>query len=668
MRRSQEAGPAAGSRRTANDYNAFLEFAAGKATRLRILEQFDEWLREKGIEADLSRNQVEKYGDRELSLIHRRAHHGHDVSGRLLEPTDDGVWKSEVLLHVHDRDSGWLRIRVTNDRGRFVAVPRLATYVMDVIDTLDGPAQYTSEPRVLRGTGAEEFLDLVCDPNRAAPIFAAGSDHTLPFDRWVAKVGQWTKQVRGMAHVIVLDPPATQVFHDLVGASHSVRPGTIRTFLPEVDPAVAVDGLRHRVLGAKRLADQPDGVTMSMFGRIARESASARILPNSVAQVERAVRRVADEFLLDQLSINVEVPAVATDAEVEGSTSSVIVEATDELSDALENQTAQVRPFDAEAEQGHESPSTLDDTHVANAASSDAGSATSAQVEELQQQVDQYLASVRLVQDVLGITRLDEEQLRSVAALADQARLRIEALEQLRSAMAEKEAKADVLEDTNRELDERLKDAELDLAIAEEERAKAADEVRYLRMRLRDVEDYEGAISPIPDDARTTYPESFDELLEWVEKPEFKARGIIFCGDAGAARDLDDSDTLQQAVRQAWEVFLTLQSYVMARHDGAFDGGIDSYLGQTPTGYRTYPKGKFASTETRQTMQGHGKERKFPVPTGVKKSGFAVMKAHFKLAKIGMVSPRMYVLDQFTVDGRVYVGYIGRHLTNTKTN
>ena len=44
------------------------------------------------------------------------------------------------------------------------------------------------------------------------------------------------------------------------------------------------------------------------------------------------------------------------------------------------------------------------------------------------------------------------------------------------------------------------------------------------------------------------------------------------------------------------------------------------------------------------------------------------MKAHFKLASIGMLSPRMYYHDDYANSGKIYIGYIGRHLTNTMTN
>lgn len=49
-------------------------------------------------------------------------------------------------------------------------------------------------------------------------------------------------------------------------------------------------------------------------------------------------------------------------------------------------------------------------------------------------------------------------------------------------------------------------------------------------------------------------------------------------------------------------------------------------------------------------------------------SGRRAMEAHFKLGKVGMASPRMHILDCWSMHKRVYVGYIGYHLRNTHTN
>lgn len=92
------------------------------------------------------------------------------------------------------------------------------------------------------------------------------------------------------------------------------------------------------------------------------------------------------------------------------------------------------------------------------------------------------------------------------------------------------------------------------------------------------------------------------------------------------------------------------------------------YLQNTPSGYRTFPPNKFAETETSATMDQWGDQRVFPVPSEIDISGRKTMQAHFKLGRVGMVTPRMYVLDCWATHKHVYVGYIGPHLRNTQTN
>ena len=650
------------------DYTAFLEFGEDREVRLRVLEQFEAWLREKRFDVDLRDNVLATCGDTELSVVHHRIHHGHDVLGSLVEPSNQGVWKTEVLLHVQERQRSWLRIKVSNDRGNFVAVPRLANYVMDVTDTFDGSAQFTSTPQVCRGGGAEELFHQLCDPERAAPIFAAGSDYSLPFDKWSHHVAKWTKQVRGLAHVFVLDPLATQALDELVGESHAVRPFTIRTYFPEVDPAVAADGLRHRVLGAKRLGKQDDSVTQAMFGRIAREAASLRVQPSSVARVERGLRRVADDYLLAQLQVastdSAASPPVAIAADEE-TREAEVAEPSQVESSGAQDVLEWVNLEDATELVSVVEPGAPDTPTEAPAIDVEV---TTAQFEKLQQQVYEYLSTVQMVKTVLGVERLDEEELRALTSLMEQARLRGPVLEKLRRAIDEKEATIAALEDDKRVLDVRVREAELDLAIAEGEKSALADERRWLRRRLQDLQDYDGAFLVVPEEEKTKYPDSFDELLERVNKPDFVAFGVVFCGDPDDARDIDEVDDWKRCVQTAWDALLALQGYVQARRDGVCQSGLARYLEQTPDGYRGMSPGKFAETETGVTMRDHGEERKFPVPKTVSPSGFSVMKSHFKLAKIGMVSPRMYILDRYTRDGCVYVGYIGAHLTNTQTN
>lgn len=141
-----------------------------------------------------------------------------------------------------------------------------------------------------------------------------------------------------------------------------------------------------------------------------------------------------------------------------------------------------------------------------------------------------------------------------------------------------------------------------------------------------------------------------------------------FTGDVSEVERVNQVDTNGAALRTAWDAVLALKDYVRARREERCDGGIDSYLKATPAGYATLPPGKFGETETGITMRQHGKERRFPVPTQVDPRGEITMKAHFKLARIGMASPRMYIHDGHPIESVVYIGYIGTHPTNSQTS
>ena len=44
------------------------------------------------------------------------------------------------------------------------------------------------------------------------------------------------------------------------------------------------------------------------------------------------------------------------------------------------------------------------------------------------------------------------------------------------------------------------------------------------------------------------------------------------------------------------------------------------------------------------------------------------MGAHVRIAKYGSVSPRMHYYNDAAGTGKIYVGYIGPHLPNFRTN
>jgi hypothetical protein len=285
---------------------------------------------------------------------------------------------------------------------------------------------------------------------------------------------------------------------------------------------------------------------------------------------------------------------------------------------------------------------------------------------DLALEVERYVAELDLVKEVLGLPAIDRDSLARFVKVEDTTARSADAIDRVTRQLEERRERIEDLEFERDFLRELSDDQELELSEAHVGHAKLADEVRWLRRRLAEQGDRSGSFAPLPPTELTNYPADFSELVESVGQLEI--HGVVFTGNSEVASALSDQDPLGRVAGVAWDCLLTLCDYVRARQEGASDGGVKQYLENTPQGYRSVPRKKFAFKETATTMQAWGNQRSFPVPTSVDATGKAVMQAHFRLGHVGMVSPRMYYLDNFSRDKKIYVGYIGAHLRNTHTN
>ena len=69
-----------------------------------------------------------------------------------------------------------------------------------------------------------------------------------------------------------------------------------------------------------------------------------------------------------------------------------------------------------------------------------------------------------------------------------------------------------------------------------------------------------------------------------------------------------------------------------------------------------------------RTQRSSASSRMLSVPTEVCADGNVFMGSHFRIAMKGLLSPRMHYHDDAINTGKVYVGYIGKHLPNKQTN
>ncbi|MEU8058777.1 hypothetical protein [Microbispora bryophytorum] len=248
------------------------------------------------------------------------------------------------------------------------------------------------------------------------------------------------------------------------------------------------------------------------------------------------------------------------------------------------------------------------------------------------------------VADLKALLAQADEELKEAGRTAElSARTVISLEEQLHSAM----------ERADGDMEEALR------ALDDVERARAEADV--LRRRLRDAGRYEATVVV---EQPQGVPDSFEDLWERLSAFE----GVLVTAEKAKALELDEADRARVWAAKAWNALRALDSYAQAAKEG-FNGGFYQHCTSDRQGAVNWPLKQLAMTESDTTMNMWGSERIFPVPAEVSRSERMEMQAHLKLDSKGSTSPRVYFMDDTKgVTGLVIVGYIGPHLTNTKTN
>ncbi|MEV4615586.1 hypothetical protein AB0K43_23790 [Kitasatospora sp. NPDC049258] len=236
----------------------------------------------------------------------------------------------------------------------------------------------------------------------------------------------------------------------------------------------------------------------------------------------------------------------------------------------------------------------------------------------------------------------------------------------------ERQSRADELERIRRSLDHsRRREARL-LADTDQQDAvlrHVSAQVRALATRLCTVAgpgavDQAGLAADVRAD-QDGAPASFGELVCRFE--EFPL--LEFTGDEKETLALDGQCDGSGWAKLTWEGLTALQEYAAAAVRGQAGGDFKQWCEHTPAGCHHFPPRKAVRGESR-TVASHAKwkrQRMLPVPACVDSSRRAFMGAHLRIGG-GGTAPRVHYLDDCSRSGRIYVGYIGLHLTNTRTN
>jgi hypothetical protein len=494
--------------------------------------------------------------------------------------------RARVTLSVYspaDAASAWFWVEAASRE-----VLSLVRVMLDSVTARDSLAVLASEPVRIGADQVDDLIDVLCDPERRLPAMVATAHPAIAFGSWSATMTEVTRDTSGLASTYILDEQATIAFNEAVGETHGVWGGALRTYMPEVDPAVPSDGLRHRVMLASRISADPHRVG-AVLADLPRRLALEAPIPLALAGVNR--------MLLTQ----------SRDAPGPG-----------------EEPLGQ-RGSGADSPAPHKTGS-----HPVPPA----GTAHSAEggTRELAQEAGKQAKRIERLRrerdEALGLA--EEQEARANSLFTDR--------QNLLAQLSEREQQVLELESTARAFRQRLIEAGV-----------PADSLIPLEA---------------PPDAP---PDEFAELLDWVER---HLPRVDYTGDIDDPLELDSSPESSTWVRSSWEALRALQAYAEVKAERGFPGDFRAWCMNPPSpgDYIISPnKVKMDESETVHSRPKWRQERVFRVPPEVGPGGRVFMGAHITIGASanGRINPRLYFHDGVLKTGRIYVGYIGRHLTNT---
>ncbi|MBW8484160.1 hypothetical protein [Actinomadura parmotrematis] len=197
---------------------------------------------------------------------------------------------------------------------------------------------------------------------------------------------------------------------------------------------------------------------------------------------------------------------------------------------------------------------------------------------------------------------------------------------------------------------------------AELDRAQA--ELRLVRRALLGQGRAGDAFPPLP---AAQPPDGFEDLLDRLDELPH----LLFSGDRRATLELDDTDANRAPTwaRKAWNALQALDSYAdLSTRDGGFPGDFRAFCRDTPADGHPVSANQVVMGESKTVHNQWADERMLPVPPEIDPSKRILMTAHIRLASKGSISPRIYFHDDTAgLTGKIVVGFIGRHMTNTRT-
>lgn len=515
-----------------------------------------------------------------------------------------GMFTTTITMGISALEC-WVYVEVESANNYYPAIPRITRRLLGIGHVDDADVGWHCRPQNIDIDELDKLYSYLRSPKRQLPIFLVATlDDEEQLDEYFENAKTWYRFLPGTAAFAILSPSATAELANRLPHLFAPSPWAIRTYLPHLDIEDPDDSPRHRFIGQYRISSEEQERTRNRLGRIASETRALAPRPTQLSRAQRAIERAKNRQLLFGNEEQLNSMRVRSTAIKEGTSR------------------------DSASEKYSASPDEI-----------------------------QNLAVLR---DLVGIQSVSEDLVLELASLYENRTDTkvLDRLDNISEELTQYREEAEQLRISNEYyLDESQK--------LEEALELNQSRLKFVQRELSEAGQNELAYSFKSEDDAFDEITSFADLEPIMEK--LGETGLVFTGDLDKMLEIDEIDSKGQALKRLIRCLRCLIEYREETLSSRNTSGLYNYL-QNPTGAYAVPPSYFAPKESESSMNRYGDQRVFNVPAEVDHSGEIQMEAHFRLARIGMRSPRMYILDDLHRTETIYIGYIGDHLTTAGTN
>ncbi|GAB3260398.1 hypothetical protein GCM10027425_23550 [Alteromonas gracilis] len=509
--------------------------------------------------------------------------------------------------------------------------PNLVRNLLGTVDAFDGEVPVTPTPDLVEIDDVERLLGYVTDENRDISVIVIAPVPGVPIAKWREATASLMRDSRGCAAFFILTPEALEGLNSRLSAGYRVPRGSVRTFAPRVDLNDLGDTKRHKVLTARTMSEglREDLRFAERLVRLVAITPRKHLLEAPLPPIMSRAARLLERARLEQAR---------------------------SLRSALPLMTVEPAVIDLPVD--HPAVDPPDSERLI--------------IVEQEAQGPPWMAGFkRLAAKILGQDSPEEQAIEAIeATFARHAEALAVTTAQVEALQTEREAAEDEL----LKMRQRLEAEQFERDLAEDARKSAEKRARALEHWQSTHPERYTYVGPA-DAAWESDPLSVSEIIERLTDDEYaEVTRYVELTDVDKAIDradeIDGADPNGSYASAFWEHILILRDYVIECTEHGFSGNVHLYLQSPDVRGRKCPiqRHKSNESETVRNSRPMRLERTFPVPAAVEASGEVFMTTHFAPTHRDQNAPRMYYYADVNNTGKAYIGYIGVHLTNTKTN